>query len=172
MSENQITAITNGNQKKLGMGEIPEMPNQEMPKMPNQETPEMPKMPNQEMANQKMPNADVPDNSKEASKYPIDWIYNMVIYFIVPFWFIFVFGVIIMWCLLRFVIFKDYFEQKNNPNSKNFDGKIYYPGTLEYYLYLIGVPIIVSLCISILIYLYLKADIKKIIDDIKYDIKI
>ena len=108
--------------------------------------------------------SEIPETLEQRDKQPIDWVFNFVIYFVVPFWFIFVFGLIIMWCLLRFVVFKDYFEQLNNPNNKKFDGKIYYPGTLEYYLYLIGIPIIVSLCISIIIYLYLKEDIEKTLD--------
>lgn len=72
--------------------------------------------------------------------------------FLIPFWFIFIFGIIINWCILRFLVFKDYYDKMSNPN-KLFDLSIYEPGNLEYYLYLLGIPFIISIILSLIYYI-------------------
>ena len=57
-----------------------------------------------------------------------------------------------MWCLLRFYIYRDYYEQKAGHRLE----LIHMPSNIEYYLYLFGVPLIVSLIISLISYYIFK----------------
>ena len=91
-------------------------------------------------------------------KLPIDITYNIIRYCLIPLWFSFIIGVLVMWCVLRYIIFRDYYDKMNNPN-KYFDLSIYQPSDLEYYIYLLGIPLGVSIVISILSYFIFKEEL-------------
>ena len=59
--------------------------------------------------------------------------------------------------VLRFIIFRDYYDKMNNPN-KLFDLSVKEPGKVEYYLYLFGIPLLISLLFSTIIYFVFKRE--------------
>ena len=93
---------------------------------------------------------EVDERNEIVEKLPIDNYYNIIIYCLIPLWFSFIIGILIMWCVLRYIIFRDYYDKMNNPN-KYFDLSIKEPSNLEYYLYLLGIPLGISIIISITI---------------------
>ena len=93
----------------------------------------------------KLTNSDSASDSEELKgDQENNWAYFLDIFAV--WWFSFISGFIIMWFILRFIIYQDYFNKLNNTNK--LDDSISSPNNVEYYLYLVGVPLLLAIIIS------------------------